>query len=95
MFLSKAMDEAKLTQTVEEAAAKRSCRVADITLDDDNNIEVIISREEPPVELADCEAVHRAVLAAFDRDIEDYALTVSSQGISGEEADRMLKETIE
>ena len=34
--------------------------------------------------------VHRAVLAAFDRDIEDYALTVSSVGISAEEADALL-----
>ena len=36
--------------------------------------------------------VHRAVLAAFDRDVEDYALTVGSAGISGAEADALLKE---
>ena len=89
------MDEAKLKQVIEAAAKGRGCSVVDITLDDDNNIEVIITRSDAPVELSDCETVHRAVLAAFDRDIEDYALTVSSQGISGEEADRMLKETME
>ena len=89
------MDEAKLRQVVEAAAAGRGCSVADVTLDDDNNIEVTITREGTPVELADCETVHRAVLGAFDRDVEDYALTVSSQGISGEEADRMLQETTE
>ena len=89
------MDEAKLKEVVEAAAAQRGCTVADIVLDDDNNIEVTITRSGSPVELADCESVHRAVLAAFDRDVEDYALTVSSLGISGEEADRLLSETIE
>ena len=44
------------------------------------------------VNLGDCESVHRAVLAAFDRDVEDYALTVGSAGISGAEADALLKE---
>ena len=46
--------------------------------------------KEGGADLADCEYVHRAVLAAFDRDIEDYALTVGSAGISSEEADQML-----
>ena len=43
------------------------------------------------VQLADCEHVHRAILAAFDRNIEDYSLTVGSVGIDAEEADEMLK----
>ena len=36
--------------------------------------------------------MHRAVLAAFDRNVEDYALTVGSVGISAEEADALLAE---
>ena len=43
------------------------------------------------VELADCGYVHRAVLTAFDRNIEDYALTVGSVGIDAAEADEMLQ----
>ncbi len=86
------MDSLKLRQIVETAAAERGCRVVGVTLDDDNNAEVVIDRETP-VELADCEYVHRAVLAAFDRDVEDYALTVSSLGISGAEADELLKDS--
>ena len=89
------MDEAKLKQVVEAAAKQRGCTVALVSMDDDNNIEVTIDRSGSPVELQDCESVHRAVLAAFDRDVEDYALTVSSLGISGEEADRILNETTE
>ena len=86
------MDEAKLRTVAQQAAEKKGCAVVSLTLDDDNNIEIIISREGSPVELQHCEAVHRTVLAAFDRDVEDYALTVSSEGISGEEADRLLQE---
>jgi ribosome maturation factor RimP len=90
------MDEAKLKACVEAAAKECGCSAADVILDEDNNIEVMISRESSPVGLQDCEFVHRAVLKAFDRDIEDYSLTVSSQGISAEEADKLLKEeTIE
>lgn len=86
------MDEKKLKEVVEAAAKERGCTVVALTLDDDNNIEVTVDRTGNPVELADCEYVHRAVLGAFDRDVEDYALTVSSLGISSEEADRMLTE---
>ena len=85
------MDEAKLRIVAQEAAEKQGCAVVSLTLDDDNNIEITIARADAPVELQHCEAVHRAVLAAFDRDVEDYALTVSSEGISGEEADRLLQ----
>lgn len=84
------MDEKILRNTLEKAAAERGCILAGLKLDDDNNIEVLIDREEGEVDLADCTYVHRAVLAAFDRDVEDYALTVSSVGISAEEADTLL-----
>ena len=86
------MEEQKLLQVAEAAAKQLGCTVESLTLDDDNNIEVVIDRPGSPVDLSDCEPVHRAVLAAFDRDIEDYALTVSSLGISGAEADEMLNE---
>ena len=75
------MEKKELQPVLEKAAAERACSIVALELDDDNNIEVTI---------ADCEYVHRAVLAAFDRDIEDYALTVGSAGISSEEADQML-----
>ncbi len=80
---------------VEKAARERGCFVCELKFDDDDNVfEVTVDKQNADVELADCEYVHRAVLSAFDRNIEDYALTVTSLGISGEEADEMLK-TIE
>ena len=74
------------------AAAQRGCEVIGLDFNDDDNIfEIILGKTGGDVDLDDCEAVHRAVLAAFDRNIEDYALTVGSAGISAEEADELLK----
>jgi len=89
------MIKANLEKVLEQAASERDCRVVELSFNDDDNVfEVTIDKIEAgtPVDLQDCEYVHRAVLKAFDRDVEDYALTVSSLGISAEEADRMLGE---
>ncbi len=90
------MDLQKFKEVVENAAQERGCLVADLSLNDDDNVfEVIIDREDGDVDLGDCEYVHRAVLACFDRNIEDYALTVSSAGIDAAEADEILNTTNE
>ena len=86
------MERDKFVKVVEIAALERGCKVVEIMFDDDDNVfEVVIDKEEGNVELGDCEHVHRAVLTAFDRNIEDYSLTVGSAGIDAEEADEMLK----
>ena len=75
-----------------KAAAERGCEVFEIVFDDDDNVfEVTIDKADGAVDLQDCEYVHRAILAAFDRNVEDYSLTVSSRGIDPEEADELLK----
>lgn len=90
------MDLQKFKEVVGNAARERGCIVADMSLNDDDNVfEVIIDREGGDVDLADCEYVHRAVLTNFDRNIEDYALTVSSAGIDAAEADEILNTTNE
>ena len=87
------MDRTELVKVRETAAAGRGCAVAALDFDEDDNvIDVTLTKAEGPVRLGDCESVHRAVLAAFDRDVEDYALTVGSAGISGAEADALLRE---
>lgn len=86
------MERDRFQKVVEEAAAQRGCILAGIDFNDDDNVfEVIIDKEDGCVDLGDCEYVHRAVLAAFDRDVEDYALTVSSAGLDPAEADEMLE----
>lgn len=87
-----AMQRNEFENVVKNAAAVRGCEVVAIDFNDDDNVfDVTIDRAGEPVSLEDCEFVHRAVLAAFDRDVEDYALTVGSAGIDAEEADEILK----
>lgn len=86
------MKQEELQKVLEQAAAVRGCKVVAVDFNDDDNVfDVTIDKEDGDVELGDCEFVHRAVLDAFDRNVEDYALTVGSLGISPEEADEMLK----
>lgn len=89
------MERRLLTEVLEKAAAERGCILVDLAFDDDDNVfTATIDREDGSIDIEDCEYVHRAVLSAFDRDIEDYAMTVTSVGIDGAEADEML-ETVE
>lgn len=89
------MEKNELLKVLEAAASECGCTVFDLVFNDDDNVfEVTLDKQEGSVTLSDCEQVHRAVLSAFDRDVEDYSLTVSSRGISAEEADALLK-TIE
>ncbi|SKC54664.1 Putative ribosome maturation factor RimP [Bacteroidales bacterium WCE2004] len=92
VFFFISMDRTEFEKVVEKAVAERGCSLVDIMFNDDDNVfEVTIDKADADVELADCEYVHRAVLAAFDRNIEDYALTVGSVGIDAAEADEMLQ----
>ncbi len=89
------MERIELEKVLNLAAEQRGVKIVEIDFDEDDNvIEVTIDKEGADVNLGDCEYVHRAVLDAFDRNIEDYAMTVTSLGIGGDEADEMLK-TIE
>ena len=93
VFFFITMDRTEFEKVVEKAVAERGCSLVDIMFNDDDNVfEVTIDKADADVELADCEYVHRAVLAAFDRDVEDYALTVGSAVLSGAEADALPKE---
>ena len=86
------MNRSEFESVLLKAAEQRGCKVVDLMFDDDENVfEVTIDREESPVDIEDCEFVHRAILDAFDRNIEDYSLTVSSVGLSPEEADKLLE----
>lgn len=92
VFFFIAMRQEELQKVLEQAAQERGCFVVGLDFNDDDNVfDVTIDKDSAPVGLADCEHVHRAVLAAFDRNIEDYALTVGSRGMDAEEADNMLK----
>ena len=85
------MNRTEFENVLSEAAQERGCTVVELLFNDDDNVfEVTLDKPEG-VDLEDCETVHRAILKAFDRNIEDYSLTVSSLGIDPEEADKILE----
>ena len=55
--------------------------LVDIEVSQDNDITITIERHEGSVKVDDCIAIDRIVGAAFNRDDEDYSLTVTSAGL--------------
>ena len=59
----------------------RGCFLVDVRLSSDNDVEIVIESEESVVELEDCVALSRFFESVFDREVEDYSLTVTSAGL--------------
>ena len=59
----------------------RNCYLVDVTVSKDNDIEITIESEEGRVEHDDCVAISRYFETQFDREKEDYSLTVTSAGL--------------
>ena len=81
MTKEKTMDKERILQVVEPEAAGRGCFVVEVTASAANDIEIVIEKETGSVDWEDCAAIDAVVHAAFDQDVEDYALTVSSAGL--------------
>ena len=75
------IDRLKLRQVVEQALQGTDLFVVDVTVSGDNVVEVTLDSMDD-VTLDDCRLVNDAVLAAFDRDDEDFELTVGSYGLT-------------
>ena len=61
--------------------SQRGCFIVDISLSRDNDIVLTVEKEVGEMDLEDCVAINDAFLAIFDKDAEDYSLTVSSAGL--------------
>ena len=75
------LDKAEVTRVVEEALEGSDLYVVRVTITRDNIITVDLDSDSS-VDIDQCIRVNDAVLAAFDRDVDDYELTVGSYGIS-------------
>lgn len=83
------MDITKLRQTAEQALAGSDMFVVECTCSPANEITLVID-SDTSVSIDACADISRAIEAAFDRDMEDFALTVTSAGI-GEQL-RLLRQ---
>ena len=77
----KVMKISEIKEAIEGEIIARGLYLIDITVSKDNDIEVTIESEEGIVELEDCVALSRYFETCFDREAEDYSLTVTSAGL--------------
>ena len=75
------IDKTALEQVINEALQGTKMFLVTLKVSKDNIIDVALDSDED-ITIDDCVAVNDAVLAAFDRDDEDYELTVGSYGIT-------------
>ena len=75
------MNKEQIIKAVETAVSERGCFLVEVTVSKDNDIEIVIEKEEGVVDWEDCAAIDRVMHETFNQDEEDYALTVSSAGL--------------
>lgn len=75
------MNKEQIIQAIGPAVAERGCFLVEVTVSKENDIEIVIEKEEGIVDWEDCAAIDKVMHEAFDQDVEDYALTVSSAGL--------------
>ena len=81
LFCFKTMEKDEILKSIEPAVKDRGCFIVDLTVSKDNEVTLTVEKEAGEVLLDDCIALNDAFLDAFDKDEEDYSLTVSSAGL--------------
>ena len=61
--------------------AERGLFLVDIEISKDNDITIAIESSEGDVKIENCVDIDHIVAGVFDRDVEDYSLTVTSAGL--------------
>ena len=70
------MDKELIKKAIEPELAQRGCFLVEVSVSADNDIEIVIEKEEGMVDWEDCAAIDRLMHEVFDQDVEDYALTL-------------------
>ena len=75
------MNVSDIIDAISDEIVARNCYIVEISISKDNDIEITIESEEGRVELDDCVVISRFFESKFDRETEDYSLTVTSAGL--------------
>ena len=75
------MNISEIQDAITAAIVARDCFIVEINISKDNDIELTVEAETGSVTLDDCVEISRAFESAFDREKEDYSLTVTSAGL--------------
>lgn len=79
--INKYMKISEIIDATDSEIVARGLYIIEVTVSKDNDVEVTIESEEGKVELEDCVAISRFFETKFDRETEDYSLTVTSAGL--------------
>ena len=74
------MDIKELVAVAERALEGTDMFVVDCTITPDNTIDLVLD-SDTSVSIDACAMINRAIGERFDRDVDDYSLTVASAGI--------------
>jgi ribosome maturation factor RimP len=75
------MNVSEILDAIGSEIVARNCFLVDISVSKDNDIVLTIESENGKIELEDCVSLSRFFESKFDREVEDYSLTVSSAGL--------------
>lgn len=78
---AKPMNVSEIKDAICSEIVAQNCYLVDVTVSKDNDIEITIETEEGRIELDTCVAISRYFETQFDREKEDYSLTVTSAGL--------------
>ena len=80
-LINKYMKISEIIDAIDSEIVARGLFIIEVTVSKDNDVEVTLESEEGIVELEDCVAISRFFETKFDRETEDYSLTVTSAGL--------------
>ena len=75
------MNASVILDAINDEIVARGCFIVDVSVSKDNDITLTIESENATIELDDCVSLSRFFETKFDREVEDYSLTVSSAGL--------------
>lgn len=75
------MNISVIIDAITDTIVARDCFIVEINISKDNDIELVIEAETGTVTLDDCVEISRKFEELFDRETEDYSLTVTSAGL--------------
>ena len=75
------MNVSEIKDALQSELVARGCFLVDVSVSKDNDIVVTIESESGKIELDDCVALSRYFETQFDREVEDYSLTMTSAGL--------------
>ena len=75
------MKISEIIDAMQDAIVARKCFIVETNVSRDNDIEIVIESEDGVVTLDDCVELSRIFEEKFDRNTEDYSLTIGSAGL--------------